>query len=84
MRIITSHPHLLHIFEGQYSNAEGCRTTNIAFCNELIDMLDWYKTHKEQLNEEAKLRDKYESLSSAYEQYLTTLKLIKDTWHDTQ
>jgi hypothetical protein len=78
--IETSHPELLLIFDKGYSSATNRRTINIAFCNDLIDMLDWYRTHKEKLDEEAKLREKYESLSSAYEQYLTTLKLVKDTF----
>lgn len=77
--IVTSHPHLLHIFDQGYSSHTNKRIINIAFCNELIDMIDWYKTHKKLLIEEAELRTKYDSLSSAYEQYLTTLKLLKDT-----
>jgi hypothetical protein len=48
------------------------------FSQEITEMLEWYRKHKEQMLKESKAREQFESVASAYEQYQTTLKLVLD------
>jgi hypothetical protein len=77
--VVTSHLNLLYIFDDSYpSKIQNDRTINISFSNDLIDVIYWIIDYKNKLDEEIKLRLKYESVQSAYEQYQTTLNLVKD------
>jgi hypothetical protein len=60
------------------SDSYGGKTFNLSLNHELVEMLDWYRAHKEQMLRESRAREKFESVASAYEQYQTTLKLVLD------
>lgn len=46
--------------------------------SELLETINWVKTYRKQLDEEAKIRSENPALASAYEGYQTILKLVKD------
>jgi hypothetical protein len=54
----------------------GGKSYNISFSDDLTNLLDWVIAHKKQLELEDKARLAHESVRSAYEQYITTLKLV--------
>jgi hypothetical protein len=70
----TNYPELLMIHE---ADKYGGKIITFNFAPELWEMLEWFKKYKVQLEEERKLIAEYESVASAYAQYQTILKLVK-------
>jgi len=53
-------------------------TYNIFLDQSIIDIINWAKRYKNQLDNEIKLRSENPALASQYEEYQTMLKLVNE------